>query len=361
MDKIGTKVALFVIFCSLVLGGIGGWVFSRYIIPKINTISFLTKYNLVPTAGPVVINTREEVRVNEGSDSIAAIKRAKPWLVGILNNGDINTLNFSGSGIILSSDGLIATTASALSTPVSNINIAREDGTILQARLVATDPASDLALLKAEAANLPTAQFGFPQELQLGQRIIILTRDFAKNQAESVITNVASEVHNDFSSVNFSDDITQAFLVSSTETFDEGAMFISLDGNVQGIHSSSGIITADTIKAALNNYFTNKKITRPSFGFYYQKISQVAANALNITPGLLIKRLEGKAAIVAGSPAQKAGLREGDIVIEINGSVINDRNSFEDIASNTKPQQEMKMKILRNKVQLQLTLIAVER
>src|SRR4051812_13660982 len=106
----------------ILLGGISGWFFVRYLIPKLNTIPFLVKYNLAPSAGPLVINTREEVRVNEGSDSIAAIQRVKPWQVGLLAGTDPLHTDIKGTGVIITSDGLIATTKNAFSTDGSNVN-----------------------------------------------------------------------------------------------------------------------------------------------------------------------------------------------------------------------------------------------
>ncbi len=356
------KLVAFVVISSLIFGGIGGWVFSRYIIPKINTISFLTKYNLVPTAGPVVINTREEVRVNEGSDSIAAIQRAKPWVVGILNNGDINSLNYRGTGVILTSDGIIATSNNAVSqTTNTPIRVAMQDGTVMPATVLAVDPATNLVFLKVNGNGLPTAEFGSSRDLKLGQRIITLSQSFNENQTVDRVSYLSSDIHSNFSKVNFSDTIAQTYQVANLDNLQEGSLIVSLDGKAQGIFGHGAVITADTVKSALNNYFTNKGIVRPTFGFYYQQVSATTANALNLPKGLLVRRsATGAAAVAAGSAAQTAGLKEGDVITEIDGNVVNDQNSFEDLTSAVKSNSSVKFKVIRAKETLQLNLVTKE-
>ena len=190
------KSVLFVILASIILGGLSGWFFVRLVAPKLNTVSFFRNINFLPSSSPLVINTREEIRVIEGSDSVAAIQRAKPWLVGILAGKDFSTTKVSSSGIFVTSDGVIATTKTALSElypidanlPQQKFTVVVSDGRALPATFRALDPASDLVLLKAEGGNFATASFGQPRELKLGQRIIVLSASLGQYLAKDAIS-----------------------------------------------------------------------------------------------------------------------------------------------------------------------------
>jgi S1-C subfamily serine protease len=343
------KLVTFVILSSLIIGGIGGWLMMRFALPQLNTISILRKYNLVPKTGPLTIHTREEIRVNEGSDSIAAIQMVRPWVVGIVSGADQSRAEMLGAGLIITSDGLIATVQNALSG-TEPYKITLSDGTVLDATLVATDPASDLVFLKANGSNLATASLGFPKDLQLGQRIVILSPSLGQYQGSDSISFLSSEVRNiDPSKILSSDKLNRTFGVSSVFDALEGAATFSLDANVQGLFSKNGIITSDAIKSALSSYFTSGKIQRSSLGLYYQVIPKSVSNIYKIPEGVIIKRSDSKVpAVVSGSPADKTGIQEGDVVTKVNDVQITFDNAFEELLGNFGPGQTIRLSIVRN-------------
>ncbi len=326
------KTLAWIILSSIILGGLSGWVFIRFVIPKLNTINWLVKYNLAPQAGPLVINTREEVHFDEGTDSVAAIQKAKPWVVGIIKDASSGA-QLKGSGLLLTSDGLIATTKELVSDPNATIQVSFTDGSVLPANLKALDPGSDLAFIKVDGNNFPTASLGYPKDLQLGQRIIALAAAPGQYQDTTVIGYLSSEMRSiDYSGVFSSEQITRTIGVGGIGSSVPGSLMISLDGTAEGILGQKQIISADAIRSALSVYFKNGKIQRNYLGIYYQNISKAESNLMQSHEGVVIKKPDPKtAAVIAQSPAQVAGLLEGDLIYAVDGTQINFDNSFEEL------------------------------
>jgi prepilin-type processing-associated H-X9-DG protein len=340
------KQVLFIILCSLIIGGFGGWLFNRFLIPKINTIPFLVKYNLAPQTSPLVINKREEIRVNEGSDSIAAIQKVKPWLVGIVNGTDVNNAEIKAGGVVLTSDGLIAVPKSALQN-LKAVNVVFVDGSVLPATIKTSDTASDLAFIKVERNNLATASLGYSKDMQLGQRIIVLSPTLTEYEPLAHVSYLSSEAKIRNEKLYSADQITQTFKVDDLTGVLNGSMALSLDGNVQGIYAGTNILTADTMRSALNSYFSTQKISRAQFGFSYAPISKVVANLYSLTSGAVVKSFTSKSALV-----------EGDIITAVNDAEINVDNSLEDLLQRVKIGETVRLRVIRDAQTLNVDLVA---
>ena len=350
------KQITFVILSSLIIGGIGGWLFDRFLIPRINTIPFLVKYNLAPQAAPLVINRKEEIRVNEGSDSIAAIQQVQPWMVGILTGNDVAHAQVVGSGVTLTSDGLIAVSKASLQFAQNGeLTFSFNDGTIFKGNVVAQDPASNLAFVKVAKNNLTTASLGHPKDLQLGQRIIVITPSLNEYQPAGNVSFLSETVKNTSDKTFSSDLANQPFKVDGLKDVFEGAVVLSLDDNVQGIYASSEVVTADTIRSAMNSYFANGKIIRNQFGFNYAVISSLLSNAFGTAQGVQVRN------ITIGSPAAKAGLQQNDVITALDGNRITADNSFQDLAQKYKSGDSVKLSITRNQQPLTLTLVVASK
>lgn len=359
------KIAVFIILSSLFFGAIGSWIFNRYVVPRLNAIPFLVKYNLAPSAGLLVIKTTEQVRVNDGSDTIAAIQSAKPWVVGLLAANDLSNAKITGSGLILTSDGLIATTKSALPQNIpanpnqnqANFYAKFLDGSVLPAKVVANDSASDLVFIKVSGANLATAAFGAPKDMQLGQKLILLNAALGQFQITDAISDVTSELRNlDSNDVISSDQLHRTFGIEPGN-FPEAAVIISNDGNVQGLYSKSGIIISDTIKSAMQSYFENQKIIRNSFGLHYQYVPGTVAGLFKNQEGVLIKHAANAFAVVPGSPAAQSGILEGDLIYKVDGTQINFDNSFEELINKHAPNEVVSLELIRGGVDKVINLI----
>lgn len=349
------KFITFVVLSSLIIGGIGGWIFTRFIVPKINTIPFLVKYNLTPSSAPLVINRREEIHINEGSDTVAAIQSVRPWMVAVVT-GDPAHPQIAAAGLVMTSDGIIVLTKSAVGSSGS-VKVLLSDGRVLAATVVAQDPGSELVLVKVDASNLAVSDLGFARDLQLGQRMVVLQPTLSDSHYIAEVSYLSSEVANNSDRVLSSDLRTQTFKIDGQQIAFEGAVAFSTDAKVQGVYSKGQIITADTIRSAWENYSKNGSIKRNYFGFYYQPVSKIFAVEQKTSSGDLVRRpSSGAAAVIPGSPAQQAGLQEGDLITSINDNAINLDNSFEDLAARFNPGDKINVRILRNGQEQNLTL-----
>lgn len=350
------KVVVFTVLSSIIVGGISGWIFTRYIMPAIGTTPFLVKYNLAPPVAPLIINRTKEIHVNEGSDTIAAIQGARPWVVGVVSGSSLSTMQVQATGIILTSDGVIALTKN-IAPAGTNLQIALPDGRVLKAVFQSSDSGSDLAFYKVDASDLPVAPLGDSSQIQLGQRMIVMTATLNEQHPVTQVSYLSEEQGN-LGTVFSTDGRTSTFKIDSLQNVPEGSVVLSADGNVQGLYSRSNIITADTIHADLNSYLHDGKIVHKYFGFYYQLISKTDASLLSTTPGLLVRKsLSGAAAVIAGSPAAKAGLAEGDIITAINGNQVNFENDFEHVTSSISPGDTAVFTVMRGGKQMQLNVI----
>ncbi len=365
------KSITFIILSSLILGAIGSLLLTRIIIPKLATIPFLVRHNIAPAPGPLVINTTQEVRVDDGSDTIAAIQRVTPWTVSILAKDSSGTIQQVGSGILLTSDGLIATTKTVVANQ-SQLWAKAIDGTTAAATIVANDPSSDLVFIQAALKNQPSAVFGHTETLQLGARAVVVSASSGQNQVASRVTYIASTPLNiPANTVFFSDQMSSTFGINSLmnpiaavpNQTAEGATVAASDGTVLGLYSNTGIIIAGTIQSALNSYFNNnKQIVRGALGIHYELITAEISAITGIHQGVKVTRPDPKTlAVMAGSPAQQSGIQEGDLIYKVNGTTIDATHSFESLISAQSPNSVVTLELIRNGVDSVVTIIVKQK
>jgi len=344
------KIVTWMILISLFFGSFGSWFLTRYLIPKLDTLPFLVKYNLTPPSGPLVINTREEVRVDSSQDLVTAIQSAKPWTVAVLALNTAGSVQTLGTGLVLTSDGLIATTQTAINNQ-TNIWVKTISGSVYQATVKSTDPASGLVFLQAAGLkNQPIASFNDPNSMQLGDGLALISQSAGQYQATTQLSYLSSETRNTpTDKVLFSDSIERTFAVGPLQQAEEGSIIIYGDGGVEGIYSKNGIIVAGTIQSALNSYFNNNdSIVRPGLGIYYEYISPDIAAITSSKEGVLVKQSDSKTpAVVAGSPAQQAGIQAGDLIYSVNGNKINFDNPLESLVLSHLPNDVLTLNLVR--------------
>ncbi len=264
------KLVTFIILSSFIFGGIGGWVLVRYVLPRLNQNSFFVRWNLLPQTAPIVITNQQVVHEDEGTDSIAAIQHSQPWVVGIVSPASPTQGSvLQGAGLTLTSDGLVATTKAALGAELKtgNTAVVFADGTVGHATVAAQDPASNLVFIKvAGVSGEPTASFDEPSQLELGERVIVLSPSLDEHQGVDNLTYLSSTTENLNPSTDYSTDTVATTFGIDGATGASGSAIVALDGNVEGLFDSSGVITSDTVKSAMGTYFASGKIEREELG-----------------------------------------------------------------------------------------------
>ena len=257
--------------------------------------------------------------------------------------------NSLGSGVIVSEQGLILTNNHVIAT-ADAIEIALADGRKLPATVIGTDPESDLALIKIEAANLPAITFASSDAINVGDIVLAIGNPFGVGQ--TVTQGIVSALGRNHLGINTFENFIQTD--ASINPGNSGGALIDVAGNLVGVNSaiysrnggSMGIgfaIPAKLAKQVMEQIITQGSVTRGWIGIEAQDITAELAESFRLSQaqGSLI------AGVLAGGPAARAGLKAGDILLKINESKVVDSASMLNIISILPPNKSAILTISR--------------
>jgi serine protease Do len=350
------KNIVWVVVLAFFIGAAGSVVFNRFIFPKLSTVRGFSWVGKLQSSSPVVINRREEVRLNEGVNLIELTKQAQTVVVSIYASGPNPIL--LGNGLIITSDGTIFTTKDVIKDN-AQITVATNDGGVYPAQVRAQDPKSPIAVISIAARDLPVAQFSDAANMQTAQRVFALGKtnmEFTRQFASGLVTRTLSN-HLDFARNLSTEAFENTIATDADLTADYiGGPVVNLQGLIIGmvIGNTGQILPAEAIDGAVKTYLEKGKITRPYFGMTYQMIGKNLAKVKGWSAGGA-----QVAALEANSPAAKSGLLAGDLIMEINGQKI-DSSSLEQILLQQNTEQ-MRLRIHRGSEDRDLNLIVETR
>lgn len=303
------------VLCSLVLNVfLGDWV-----VAKVSTWHWVRKYHIVEPRAPLVINTREEVRVNDTNDLIASLNRSKTKVAAVVQTAPDGSSKLVGAAAVMSADGLFLSSKLGLGDgKLETLRVVMTDGTTYPIESVIPDPVSNAVLVKTAASGFSVVSFANADEVTAGQRAILLGLE-ASGQPY-FLTSYISSAEKVGSGVLFSDVPARSIGLQAVSGVIPGQPVFTSSGNVVGLWDGGSLIAGSVLKELTASYFAgSSKIVRPIYGFSYVVISADAAKREKLTAGLRVtKPADGKsAAVLANSPAAKAGLQEGDIITKI--------------------------------------------
>ena len=256
-----------------------------------------------------------------------------------------------GSGFIISSDGYILTNNHVVGD-VDKITVELQDGrTFENAKLIGTDPDSEVALIKIDGNNFPVLPMGNSDNIEIGDWVIAIGNPFGLN--ETVTVGVISAVGRSNVHIAAYEDFIQTD--AAINPGNSGGPLINLDGKVIGINtaifSESGgymgigfAIPVNMARSIEKQLKENGRVTRGYLGIYGQDITPDMAQLLNIknSQGVIVASVE------KGSPADKAGLKSHDVLLEMNGEKIESYDSFRNAVAVLKPGSNLRLSVLRN-------------
>jgi S1-C subfamily serine protease len=251
-----------------------------------------------------------------------------------------------GSGFIISKDGLIVTNRHVVSDQSAEYTVMTNDEKKYSAKVMAIDPSNDVAILKIEAGNnLPVLGLGDSGSLKIGQTVIAIGNslgEFRNTVSKGIISGLKRNV-------TAGDGFGQAETLSEVIQTDaainpgnSGGPLLNISGQVigvnvamaQGAENIGFALPINLVKKDIESVKTKGKIVQPYIGVRYIPITEEIqkANNLPYDYGALVLRGQQITdfAVVPGSPADKAGIVENDIILEINGQKIDDKNQFSD-------------------------------
>ncbi len=282
-----------------------------------------------------------------------------------------------GTGFIVSSDGLILTNKHVVEDTQADYTVLTNDGQKYTAKVLARDPAQDLAIIKINKNNLPTLTLGDSDKIEIGQSVVAIGNalgEFRNTVSVGVISGLQRSIA---ASDGFGQAAEQLENVIQTDAAinpgNSGGPLINLAGQVvgidvavaQGAQNIAFALPINIAKRDIDQVKKTGKISVPYIGVRYTLITPELKqqNNLSVDYGALIVRGQnsGELAIVPGSPADKAGLVENDIILEADGQKITTTNTLSQMIQKHNVGDTMTLKILHNEAQKTVKVILGER
>ena len=323
-------------------------------VPKLETRTIISEENAVVSA------------VDKTSPSVVAIgisqKIINPFDPFAQPTKQDSTI---GTGFVVSDKGLIVTNKHVVSEN-GIYTVVTRDGQKYEVRKIYRDPNFDLAIVQIDSNDLQPLELGDSSKLKVGQTMIAIGNalgKFTNTVTVGVVSGlgrkvVAGDIFNG-SSENL-DDLIQTD--AAINPGNSGGPLLSSSGQVIGVsvavtagaQNIGFAIPINSVKKIVDEFATKGFISRPYLGIQYKFIPLDLANLNGVPPGAYIQT------VLDQSPAEKSGLRKGDIITQINGTTVDVENTVSDIISKSKIGQELELTIYRNGKQFLLKVTLIE-
>jgi Do/DeqQ family serine protease len=263
-----------------------------------------------------------------------------------------------GSGVIVSAAGYILTNHHVVET-ADEIEVALSDGKKLLAKVVGNDPETDLAVLRVNAEKLPAITFGESDRLRVGDAVLAIGNPFGVGQ--TVTAGIVSALGRSGLHINTFENFIQTD--AAINPGNSGGALVDARGNLVGINTaiysrsggSMGIgfaIPASTAKMVMEQIIRHGAVTRGWIGVEVQEITPALAESFKLPDarGAII------AGVLRGGPADKAGVKPGDVLTAINGAPVSDPQSMLNLVAALQPGSAAKIKLRRQAQALEVSV-----
>ncbi|WP_020202032.1 MULTISPECIES: Do family serine endopeptidase [Cupriavidus] len=268
-----------------------------------------------------------------------------------------------GSGVIVSAEGYILTNHHVVDG-ADEIEVALTDGRKANAKVVGSDPETDLAVLKITLKDLPAITLGRIENVKVGDVVLAIGNPFGVGQ--TVTMGIVSALGRSHLGINTFENFIQTD--AAINPGNSGGALVDAQGNLLGINTaiysrsggSLGIgfaIPVSTAKQVMESIISTGSVTRGWIGVEPQDMTPEIAESfgLEAKEGALI------AAVVQGGPADKAGVKPGDVLVSVDGQAISDTTALLNAIAQLKPGAEAKMKVVRRGKPAELTVMIGKR
>ena len=413
------SLIVLVIFISSVFGFLAGIFSSTYFYSGIKTWLEEFNINLLLTTNEnqnEAINRQYSSEIPQEQAVINVVKEFSPAVVSVIISKDVpvyeqyynnpfegffDPFQFQtpqyrekgtekkqiggGTGFIISEDGMILTNKHVVLEEDAEYTIFTSEGASFPAKVLARDPLQDLAILKIEQnqeigeegefvlEKFPVVKFGDSDKLQIGQMVITIGNalgEFQNTVSVGIVSGLGRTIN--ASGGSFYETLEDVIQTDAAiNKGNSGGPLLNLKGEVIGINTAMSIegenigfaIPINKAKRDIEQIKTLGEIIYPFLGIRYQLINTEVKkeNNLTVDNGALIVGGQGESAITPDSAADKAGLQEGDIVLEIDNEKITAENSLVNIIMEYSPGDKVILKILRGEEEKNIAVILDKR
>lgn len=328
-------------------------------------VSNMTRDAVAPTgevAASADADKVSDVRIDESSAVIEAVDQVTPAVVTIQSSGSglLGSGSGTGSGFIYDADGWILTNSHVVKD-ASELLVVLNDGRQFPGEVYGVDTLTDLAIVKIDAADLPVAPIGSSADLEPGQVAIAIGNPLGYEN--TVTTGVVSGLGRRITA----SDATQ----TSAETLNNliqtdaainpgnsGGPLVNSAGQVIGVNTAvstnaQGLgfaIPIDVARPIMEQALAGEELTRPWIGVYYVPVDPAIAaeQDLPVEYGALISSSGGGNPVFPGSPAERAGLQAGDIIVSVDGQQLSADSDLSTLILPHAPGDTISLRVLRD-------------
>ncbi len=262
-----------------------------------------------------------------------------------------------GSGFIISSDGIVLTNAHVVEN-AKEVTVKLTDKREFKAKVIGVDKPTDVAVLRIEGKNLPHVSIGDPEKLKVGDWVVAIGSPFGfeNTVTAGIVSAKARSLPNDGYVPFLQTDV-------AINPGNSGGPLLNLEGEVVGINSQiysrsggfQGLSFAIPIDVAANikdQLLNDGKVTRGRIGVSIQDLNQALADSFGLSSahGALISTVEN------GSPADKAGLKPGDVILLLNGETITGSSDLPPRVAAIRPGTKIELQVWREKKKRNVTV-----
>lgn len=277
-----------------------------------------------------------------------------------------------GSGVIVDAKKGYILTNNHVIENAKKIQIKLIDKRIIPAKIIGTDPKSDLAVLQIDAKNIKQIPLGDSDKLRVGEWVLAVGSPFSANLSHTVTAGIVSALGRSYVMPGNGDHYENFIQTDAAiNPGNSGGALLNLDGELVGINtaiatggmgrSNRGVgfaIPSNMIKKVMSDLIEKGYVVRSWLGVYIQPVEDKVARALDLSnrDGALVSD------VVEDSPADKAGLKTGDVIIEFDGEKVSDPSHLKNMVSSSAPGKNSKVVIVRggNRKTINVTLEELE-
>ncbi|MBS0635168.1 MAG: DegQ family serine endoprotease [Verrucomicrobia bacterium] len=356
---------------KLVIAGmlINGYAFCETATPKVSLVKEMSKEfaQIAKKALPAVVSVRTQYsqKSSQGQDEMGQQPFGGPFpddfferFFGFPMPEQRGPRKGQGSGFVVSADGYILTNNHVV-RDADQITISFTDGREFVGKVIGTDPNTDIALLKIEATNLPFLVLDNSDDLEIGEWVMAVGSPL-RLQGSVTVGVVSAKGRSEL-------DIAQVEQFIQTDAAinmgNSGGCLLDMDCKVVGMNTAiatnnggyMGIgfaIPSNILKHVMDQLRDSGHVTRGYLGVSLQKIDSKLASVFNLdkSEGALV------AEVVKDSPADRAGLKSGDVVLKINGKLVENVGALRSTIALMKPQESVTLTVMRNKQPVEITV-----
>jgi serine protease Do len=364
-----------VILLAFLAGSVSGFLSSESVVKKAKQNS----------------SSLQNIKVQEDSAVIDVVKKASPAVVSIVISKDLNQYQqnnnpfapffFStpsntpstqpdfqkigaGTGFFVTSNGLIVTNKHVVEDQNAKYTVVDNNGKQYDAKVLSVDPVNDIALVKIDIKGAPTLAFADSGSLEIGQHVIAIGNSlgqFSNTVTSGIISGIGRTVTAGSEYSGSSEDLEDVIQTDAAiNPGNSGGPLLNIGGEVVGMNtatSSEGqllgfAIPANDVSKDVASFNKFARISKPYLGIRYVLLNQglKEQNNLPVEEGAWIAPAQqsGDTPVISGGPADKAGVKAGDIITAVNNDKITKTHSLAGILKNFNPSDTITLTVLRD-------------